>query len=307
MNYLNIYNKFIDYFKSTTPKERLSKRDINDIRLSEKYIYTEKHHINPKYEGIDNSLDNLVELLPEEHIFIHFLRFKVFENINDYYAFRFSLNTITKKDITLKTILNKKLRRNYSYRRNIAYKLRIEKKYHSDKTLNTLRNLLKNKIIVKDSVTGKLIGKVDKNNSNVISGKWVHHTKGMHSFIDTRTNEKVYIDIKDKKEYHIVNHHSQKGINNTNYSKVTDDEILSYYDDFFEKYNLIPYLDVIRKIYNDKIPIHLKSDFRFVNFGGGKNGLYNILYLKYNLRPTRTFSKKMQNILKELKTNENKN
>lgn len=54
--------------------------------------YTEKHHIIPRYQGGDNSSDNLIELTYREHLIIHFLRWKLFNNPQDKCAYKLMLN-----------------------------------------------------------------------------------------------------------------------------------------------------------------------------------------------------------------------
>lgn len=49
-----------------------------DNRILPKGTYTEKHHITPKCLDGDNSQDNLVLLLPEEHFLIHQLLVKMY-------------------------------------------------------------------------------------------------------------------------------------------------------------------------------------------------------------------------------------
>ena len=92
MNYISLHDKFIQYFKSTSVIDRLRSRNINDRRIYDSYIYTERHHIIPQSQGGTNEISNLVDLLPEEHIFIHFLRFKAFHKAKDLQAVKFCLN-----------------------------------------------------------------------------------------------------------------------------------------------------------------------------------------------------------------------
>lgn len=54
--------------------------------------YTEKHHIIPRYQGGTNSLDNIVELTYREHVIVHFLRWKLFNNPEDKCAYMLMMN-----------------------------------------------------------------------------------------------------------------------------------------------------------------------------------------------------------------------
>jgi len=91
MNYLKIYNNFIEDVKITEPFERLIRRNPEDYRKNYDYIYTEKHHITPKSLGGDDSDNNIIILLPEEHLFIHYFRYKIFNTREDLLAYRFCL------------------------------------------------------------------------------------------------------------------------------------------------------------------------------------------------------------------------
>ena len=55
MHYEEIHNKFLKYFKVTTVRERLYKRNPSDERLTKEYIYSENHHIVPRSIVGDNS------------------------------------------------------------------------------------------------------------------------------------------------------------------------------------------------------------------------------------------------------------
>ena len=50
---------------------------------------------------------------------------------------------------------------------------------------------------VKDSVTGEFIGDVSTSHPKVISGEWVHHTKGTVSVIIKETNISTRIDMQE--------------------------------------------------------------------------------------------------------------
>ena len=65
MNYLKIYDDLI---------ERARNRVLDG--------YNEKHHILPKCIGGDDSFENIVELLPEEHYLAHQLLVKIHPSVN---------------------------------------------------------------------------------------------------------------------------------------------------------------------------------------------------------------------------------
>ena len=93
MNYKKIYYRFCEYFKNSTPEERLRNRNSLDIRLNKNIdIYTEKHHVVPKHDGGSDSDDNLIVVLPEEHLFIHTVRYKAYGNRSDFLSVRYMIN-----------------------------------------------------------------------------------------------------------------------------------------------------------------------------------------------------------------------
>ena len=118
MDYIKTYNVFLEYFKNTTVEERLMMRNPHDLRLL-KILYVEKHHITPKSLGGKDSEENLVTLLPEEHVFIHKLRYKAFNNRIDMLAVRFVLNGFNTKSQgdfkNLKLHLTKTILKGYAF------------------------------------------------------------------------------------------------------------------------------------------------------------------------------------------------
>ncbi|NDE11305.1 MAG: HNH endonuclease, partial [Chitinophagia bacterium] len=86
-------------------KERISNRNLNDKRLNEDYIYTEKHHIIPRHAGGNDNVLNLAEMLPEEHYMAHLLRYKAYNDRNDFLAIRFMVNGYINKKILADKIL----------------------------------------------------------------------------------------------------------------------------------------------------------------------------------------------------------
>ena len=287
MNYSSIHDRFIEYFRSTEPSERLKKRDENDLRLSEKYLYIEKHHIIPRSQGGDNSETNLVNLLPEEHVFIHLLRFKAFGHPSDMYAFRFCLNGIANKDLfknKLYVSLGKDVRKYYALLRH--FKSRFRKKYgwQTEDGKKRISAARKGKFPAVDAKTGKNVGSVDCNHPKVLSGEWVHHSKGYVTVFDDKIGKKVRIKTSEKSEHH---HGLTKsdGSNNANYSGLTDDQIIGYALDFVKEYQIIPSLGLLKRylaMKNIKM-IKMLVGWRFNEFGGGCKGYVKRLEKETNL------------------------
>jgi hypothetical protein len=181
MNYLKIHDKLINYIRFTPLKERITNRNKKDPRLSDHSIYVEIHHIIPRSLGGKDDNENLIEVLPEEHIFLHMIRYKIFNRMEDMWAVRFMLNGYSNPNKFKKmnySCLTKKIRMGYSWIRCNAYNIRKSKKWHTESGLKRISMSKKNNIVVKDSKTNKIIGLVPTNHPNVISKEWVHHSKG---------------------------------------------------------------------------------------------------------------------------------
>ena len=54
-----------------------------------------KHHITPRYKGGDNSAENLVLLHPIDHAIVHLVRYKIFGNPADGWAYNRIINGLT--------------------------------------------------------------------------------------------------------------------------------------------------------------------------------------------------------------------
>jgi hypothetical protein len=68
-----MYNKFIKKYKN---------------QIVDKSVYTEKHHIIPKYLGGDNGISNLIKLTYRQHILAHLLLYRKYKNIEDLTAYK---------------------------------------------------------------------------------------------------------------------------------------------------------------------------------------------------------------------------
>lgn len=155
-------------------------RNPNDLRLSEKTLYVEVHHIIPRSLGGLDTQDNLVEVLPEEHLFLHMLRYKIYRKREDALAVRCMLNGLVSQPARIRVglFLNKKIRMGYAWLRSHSYFLRKTEGWHTPDGVKRISDARKGTMPAKDAQTGKIIGAVDVNHPNVLSGKWVHHSKG---------------------------------------------------------------------------------------------------------------------------------
>jgi len=59
-------------------------------------------------------------------------------------------------------------------------------KQHTNETKNKISAKHKNKIVVKDSITGEVMGFFDKNDPRILSGQWVSVNKGRKASLETK-------------------------------------------------------------------------------------------------------------------------
>jgi hypothetical protein len=258
MDYRIIYDKFIEYFKNVSVVDRVYRRNPFDERIGNN-IYTEVHHITPRHCGGSNDSDNLVVLLPEEHLFIHYLRYKVFGEYCDIYAVNFMINGFNSREKFSTNIrLNKLILSKYSKVRSEFGKI-ISMKNKGNKAISEAR---KNTMPVKDAITGEMIGSVSTNHPKVVLGEWVHHSKGKKVSEDQLSIMRV----------------NNTGLRNPNSSGYTDDEILEF---AFDMIDVLGYYSncAWKKISkSNNIPLHF-TKFRFN--GKGYAGFKERL-LEYN-------------------------
>lgn len=227
MNYQNIYNNFLNLIKTTTPRERLIKRDQNDERLLKQTIYTEKHHIIPRSLGGKNNKENIVELLFEEHIFIHLLRYKIFGHKEDFYAVRLMVQTKNSIPNKITKMLNQPLK-HYGRWKHFIMKERYKNGYFQEETKLKIQKARKDTFPCIDTLTGKMMGQFNKNHPKIIQGEWVHHSKGKIQVILKSTGEKLYIPQEERRKnphLYIVNKGDMKGNKNPNYKEMTEDRL----------------------------------------------------------------------------------
>lgn len=209
MNYKLVHEKFINYVTTTTPEYRLNKRNQYDLRIhSNEKLYLENHHIVPRSIGGYDTADNLVNLLPEEHIFVHYLRWKAFKNHIDLCAVNFMISGFdnVKNNCITKVQMNKIIRQDFS-RKRIAFGKFISKHNKGHPAISAAR---KGKMPVKDANTGIIIGSVPTNDPRVISGEWIHHSTGRKMTAEQRKVRSIL----------------SSGAGNPNYYKISNKEYL---------------------------------------------------------------------------------
>lgn len=223
MDYDKLYRKFMSYCKTIGPKERLEQRNKHDARLNNDHLYTETHHIVPRSLGGDDSATNLVVLLPEEHLMAHKLRYKAYDCRQDFIAVRFVCNGLRNKghiDKVTKLRLSKEILNAYSWIRTNSAEFR---KIHGWQTQNgraSISESRKGTMPVKDAETGEMIGSVDTSHPKVLSGEWVHHTKGR------KASEKERELAKKK----------ATGLTNPNAHSITNDEYMQQTVEYIKEF-----------------------------------------------------------------------
>ena len=207
MNYKKIHDDLIEYCRNTDYMTRMKKRNPNDCRLSKEYVYTEWHHILPVSQGGDDSKENLVELLPEEHYMVHLLRYKAFGNRNDFLAVRYLVNGYN----------NLHYRQVYSYKRKIQIHRQLINEFRKTtgwqskegkKRISEARKGMV-PVLCEDGV----IRAISNKDPDFLSGKLKHHTKGKHCYYD-ETGNKIFISTKEAK---------RRGLKHVNSSRSGDD------------------------------------------------------------------------------------
>lgn len=281
MNYIKLYDAFIEYCRSTTPEERLNLRNKNDFRLGNK-IYAEIHHILPSSLGGNDDEDNLVVLLPEEHLFAHRLRYKAFNDRVDFVAVRCIINGLNNNEKygNIPELISLKINSSYAWMKQNSYEFRTTHGWHTEGGRKRISEARKGTFPVKCVVSGEIMGSVTKDHPKVVSGEWVHHSSGKHSFINTITGKQIYCSITDpvllSGEWKGVTSDTS-GVKNSRYSGITDEEIFVFYKQVSiitkDVYgiNILPPKKFVFDIWNLKYPERtmpnlqggLRSGFRF--------------------------------------------
>lgn len=157
----------------------------NENRIKNNGIYYEYHHINPDFlyknrkrpgpighlDGDPNNLDNLVLLTFLEHLMSHYYLYKIYKGTRYEYAAGSSLLFFFTKSIG-----------KHSRQLNISNNnknLLKEMEYLKMIGIESIRKSKIGKMVAVDAITREKIGFVPTNHPNVISGKWIHHSKGV--------------------------------------------------------------------------------------------------------------------------------
>lgn len=177
---MRIHNKFVEYFKKVDCIDRMRNRNGGDDRLSMVKIYTEKHHIIPRHSSGSDDIDNIIELLPEEHVFLHHLRWKALGERGDILAVRFCLNgrksVIRMGESFYSISLNKKNLKQYALLKQECYNVRSTVGWQSSEGRKMISESRRGMVPVIDSMGNTF--SVLNTDSRFTSGELVHVTKG---------------------------------------------------------------------------------------------------------------------------------
>lgn len=196
MDYKKIYKNLCERGKNRT-KTRNS--NLENHHIIPTFFYKgskRKHRYNDGiFEGDGEHIGNITVLTPREHFIAHLLLCKIMKNTKWEYRCYLSLKMFLNDGQ-----VNEK-------RKVFDYSSRVYEKYKI-LTNKNISNGKKGTMPVKDAMTGERLGVVSLNHPKVVSGEWVHITKGI------------------KKSEQIIEKQREKstGFNNSN-SKYTDEQI----------------------------------------------------------------------------------
>ncbi len=179
MDYKKIHDCLIVDCLTFSPIQRIERRNPTDWRLtSGKVIYCEKHHIIPRHSGGSDDASNLLLVLPEEHLMLHALRYKVYKNTSDIRAVNLMANVHNNRN------QQSVLKRYAWYRQKYSETCfgvnhPMYGKHHTEDTRKILSMFRRGKFYAKDVNTGEYIGIINKSHPNAINGKWVHVSHGI--------------------------------------------------------------------------------------------------------------------------------
>lgn len=172
MNYKEEYRKLI-----LTAK--------NENREKFNGVYYEQHHIIPEFMfntrkrqgpaghllGDSSETHNLVLLTFKEHLYAHFYLYKILENTR----YKYSAGSALAFFFTKATNIAHPRWKNLS---EFDYALIDKMSYLREIGIASISEARKGKMPVVDAITRESIGSVAVNHPNVLSGVWVHHSKG---------------------------------------------------------------------------------------------------------------------------------
>ena len=223
---------------------KIYKQIINKARLEQRckikgLCYYEKHHIipdfmflnrkrkGPKGHLIGNPMDksNLVLLTPREHFICHILLYKIYKGTHYEYSVGSALGFFfTKMGHPREAWFNS------------------SKKYEGWRLagLQSISSARSGTMPVRDADAGIIIGSIKTDHPNVLSGKWVHTTKGRIISKQELDNRDSNIGDKNNNFKHITPEIEQVLYNCVNGNSVVEGHLIKQLFDLEIKRQLIP-------------------------------------------------------------------
>lgn len=168
--YKKIYKSLIEKAKSENRKKN-NKEYYESHHIIPDFMFKERKRKGPKghLSGNPNDKNNIVLLTPREHFIAHALLYKIYKGTRYEYSAGSSLSFFTTKVMKNRNHnrgdwLNQSSSKKYEFYRKIG--------------LDCISKARKGKMPVVDAITRESIGSVEVNHPKVLSGEWVHHTKG---------------------------------------------------------------------------------------------------------------------------------
>ncbi|MHB8123868.1 MAG: hypothetical protein ACYDG4_17230 [Desulfuromonadaceae bacterium] len=191
MNYRKIYGNIVKKAKA-------------ENRKKSKEIYYERHHIIPTFmfsssirnksgrnmghiSGDPDSEKNMVLLTAREHFLCHLLLYKFLKGTRYEYAAGASLVLF----FNVAGANHKRVSQGGFFSLGKRYE-----KYRQE-GIRCISECRKNTFPCVDAKTGKSMGSLNKEHPKVISGEYVHHSKGKHSYYNPESNERIWCKVDD--------------------------------------------------------------------------------------------------------------
>jgi hypothetical protein len=244
---------------------------VNMNRERGKGVYYERHHVVPDFMFQERERkgplgdrkaikDNIVLLTVREHLIAHVLLCKIYRGT----PYEWKCGTSV-----------------FAFFRNFNHGLKVNRaEVYQDKYLKykmlglkSLSNERKNKTPVVDAETGEVIGSIENDHPNILSGKWVHHSKGKHTYKNSVTGETIYCatDEKPEGEEWVGQQGDVTGEKNPRFSGISNEEIYTEYKLVALKLGFIPGFKFFRGYYMLKYDCDFPKSLSVYRFNKGRD------------------------------------
>jgi len=211
-------------------------------------MYFERHHIIPDFmfkersrsgisghlPGSSDVVQNLVLLTTREHLIAHLLLCKILHKT------RYHNSALTSLFLMMAKFDPRNSSRLAVNRNDLLYKSANSRMYQKlrEEGVKAISRVRSGTMPCRDVETGKIVGSFKTDHPLVLSGRYVHHSKG----------KRVSEDTKEK------NSLASSGLNNSNSSGITNEYILNEFRSLTIKLKEIPSLEFFRRVFNVKNP-----------------------------------------------------